>query len=44
MKEEEHDIHVVLNYVLEFDGEYLTDSRVNVHVKSKDAPDFSLDP
>lgn len=42
MKEEEYDIHVVLNYVLEFDGEYLTDSRVNVHVKSKDAPDFSL--
>lgn len=42
MTEEEYDIHVKLNYSLELNGEYLTDSRVSLHVKSKDAPDFSL--
>lgn len=42
VKEEEHDIHVELNYSLELNGEYLSDSRVTLHVKSKDAPDFSL--
>lgn len=41
--EEEYDIHAVLNYSLELGGEYLADSQVTLHVKSKDAPDFSVD-
>lgn len=42
LTEGEYDIHVELNYVLELNEEYLTDSSVTLHVKSKDAPDFSL--
>lgn len=40
--EDEYNIHAELNYTLEVDGEYLSDSQVILHVKSKDAPDFSL--
>ncbi|MCI8417140.1 MAG: DUF1934 domain-containing protein [Lachnospiraceae bacterium] len=40
--ESEYDIHVELNYVLELNEEYLADSSVILHVKSKDAPDFSF--
>lgn len=43
VKEDEHDIHVVLNYRLDLGGDFLADSQVTLHVKSKDAPDFSLD-
>ena len=42
LTEGEYDIHVELNYVLELNEEYLPDSSVTLHVKSKDAPDFSL--
>lgn len=42
VKESEYDIHAQLSYVLEMSGEYLADSQVILHVKSKDAPDFSL--
>ena len=42
LTESQYDIHVELNYVLELNEEYVTDSSVTLHVKSKDAPDFSL--
>ena len=43
VEEDDQHIHVVLNYSLEMEGEFLADSQVTLCVQSKDAPDFSLD-
>ena len=40
MTADEHDIHVELSYSLDLGGDFLADSKVTLHVKSKDAPDY----
>lgn len=43
VEEDEQNIHVELHYSLDLGGEYLAESQVTLRVKSKDAPDASLD-